>query len=307
MNTQSDASSRSSWCDYCQAYTNVVVRRGRCNQCQRLRIHSLLRERGSGSWPLIDNTYTTRRTRSPRIPLFVLGQRDRVVDNAQRQHAYDDSDVRLIRIARDETPNVETRSIEGVSSVRSNPAIQLSSALLQAVFGQHPVQQQEAVLGDSSPQEQGYVRIENQVVRDDTNDFLEYESDDALSYGTAEIILYNLPQMDMSYTNVSMTRTYDEHSCSICFGLFPWANNTSTNNDKTNENAQHDNDETVCVLPCLHWFHRTCCVKWLRRKNSCPQCRAQLPSTNSEYNQAHQLNVSAFQEWCKAYKEKRNK
>ncbi|KAL5713989.1 RING-type E3 ubiquitin transferase [Ranunculus cassubicifolius] len=34
----------------------------------------------------------------------------------------------------------------------------------------------------------------------------------------------------------------------------------------------------VCQLPCQHIFHWVCILPWLRRRNTCPCCRFQLPT-----------------------------
>lgn len=34
----------------------------------------------------------------------------------------------------------------------------------------------------------------------------------------------------------------------------------------------------VCKLPCGHLFHWGCILPWLRKRDSCPCCRRQLPS-----------------------------
>lgn len=34
----------------------------------------------------------------------------------------------------------------------------------------------------------------------------------------------------------------------------------------------------VCELPCQHLFHWMCILPWLRKNNTCPCCRFQLPT-----------------------------
>lgn len=41
-------------------------------------------------------------------------------------------------------------------------------------------------------------------------------------------------------------------------------------------------NQVICQLPCLHYFHDDCVLPWLRDKNSCPNCRFQLPSDASD-------------------------
>lgn len=37
-------------------------------------------------------------------------------------------------------------------------------------------------------------------------------------------------------------------------------------------------DEKMHVLPCFHTFHPDCCIPWLKKHNTCPVCRHELPS-----------------------------
>lgn len=44
----------------------------------------------------------------------------------------------------------------------------------------------------------------------------------------------------------------------------------------------------VCQLPCQHTFHWTCVLPWLRKRNTCPCCRFQLP-TDDVYGEIQRL------------------
>lgn len=42
-------------------------------------------------------------------------------------------------------------------------------------------------------------------------------------------------------------------------------------------------EDTMHVLPCYHTFHPDCCVPWLKKHNTCPVCRHELPSDDPGY------------------------
>ncbi|MCL7035829.1 hypothetical protein MKW94_005546 [Papaver nudicaule] len=38
----------------------------------------------------------------------------------------------------------------------------------------------------------------------------------------------------------------------------------------------------VTYIPCSHFFHEGCLVRWLQESNSCPLCRFQISSTRTD-------------------------
>ena len=72
----------------------------------------------------------------------------------------------------------------------------------------------------------------------------------------------------------------DSVHCTVCMDdLFPLASS-----EEPLEREEHNEEESVVKLPCLHLFHHACISEWLSRSNTCPTCRYELPTANKEYN-----------------------
>jgi len=42
-------------------------------------------------------------------------------------------------------------------------------------------------------------------------------------------------------------------------------------------------ESKLVKLPCKHYFHGECVKPWLEQRNSCPICRYELPTDDSDY------------------------
>lgn len=47
--------------------------------------------------------------------------------------------------------------------------------------------------------------------------------------------------------------------------------------------VQFSTEDILVELPCEHAFHDHCILPWLKKTNSCPNCRDELPTDNEAY------------------------
>jgi len=55
-----------------------------------------------------------------------------------------------------------------------------------------------------------------------------------------------------------------KEDCQVCFDHF-------------------QDEDTLYKLPCKHMFHEACIMPWLEKHNTCPSCRAELPTDDINY------------------------
>jgi hypothetical protein len=48
---------------------------------------------------------------------------------------------------------------------------------------------------------------------------------------------------------------------------------------------QFEEGETSSRLPCRHSFHLSCLLPWLQKTSSCPLCRAELPTSDPDWEE----------------------
>ena len=52
-----------------------------------------------------------------------------------------------------------------------------------------------------------------------------------------------------------------------------------------------ENGKTCMKLPCTHMYHSRCIKPWLKKNNTCPNCRSKLPTDNRDYNMYHKISA----------------
>ena len=67
-----------------------------------------------------------------------------------------------------------------------------------------------------------------------------------------ELESFKYKNLKKRYNGIRISK--DEKSCPICYYEF-------------------EDNHDIIILECNHFFHKSCCSKWLRINNSCPLCR----------------------------------
>jgi len=81
-----------------------------------------------------------------------------------------------------------------------------------------------------------------------------------------------LKKFPSTTTNIPSALTTE--SCVVC-------QDTLLTSDQDKQDKQ---DVELCQMPCQHVFHSSCLLPWLKRSNTCPTCRWEISTDNSEYN-----------------------
>ncbi len=80
----------------------------------------------------------------------------------------------------------------------------------------------------------------------------------------SKAVLRTLPRIKVTAEKLAEFGGADEARCPVCFCL-------------------EEGDE-ILILPCKHWAHPACLDPWLKKTNTCPTCRNELPSEDAAYD-----------------------
>lgn len=70
-------------------------------------------------------------------------------------------------------------------------------------------------------------------------------------------VLYEFPRNESELVRVIYAGKGEDKTCNIC--ITPYKEN-----------------ETLIYLPCLHTFHESCILPWLRDNENCPNCKKEV-------------------------------
>jgi E3 ubiquitin-protein ligase RNF115/126 len=74
----------------------------------------------------------------------------------------------------------------------------------------------------------------------------------------------SLERIVVNEENVKSLAKDSDNSCSVCKDAFEVSQN-------------------VIYMPCKHLYHNECILPWLKERNSCPTCRYELPTDDTDY------------------------
>jgi E3 ubiquitin-protein ligase RNF115/126 len=112
-----------------------------------------------------------------------------------------------------------------------------------------------SIIGDSY-EDSNFESIMNYIMANDPN-----------KYGNppaSKQSVDGLEKMTLTEENLRSLTNECENSCSVCKDEFEIANN-------------------LIIMPCKHCFHDDCILPWLKERNSCPTCRRELPTDDTDY------------------------
>ncbi|KAK9063802.1 hypothetical protein SSX86_017674 [Deinandra increscens subsp. villosa] len=97
---------------------------------------------------------------------------------------------------------------------------------------------------------------------DQSNDQLDHEKcvmikDYIMAYESQKILEQSVKSSTSGENDDNEEEEAEEEVCVICQGGC-------------------ETGEMIAVLECRHWYHEDCLVKWLKQKNDCPICRAEV-------------------------------
>jgi E3 ubiquitin-protein ligase RNF115/126 len=112
-------------------------------------------------------------------------------------------------------------------------------------------------LGMNGPDDSNMESIINYIMQNDPN-----------RYGNppaSKLAVDSLERVECNEENIKTLRKDSgcDNSCSVC-------------------KEEFELQQKLIYLPCKHIYHDECILPWLKERNSCPTCRFELPSEDSE-------------------------
>ncbi|XP_067949403.1 E3 ubiquitin-protein ligase RNF181-like [Watersipora subatra] len=72
-------------------------------------------------------------------------------------------------------------------------------------------------------------------------------------------VVKQLPELEVNESDIN-----EEFMCAVC-------------------RAEYTTEDKPKLLPCSHKFHSSCIIPWLKKTNTCPECRFELPTDDEAY------------------------
>ena len=97
--------------------------------------------------------------------------------------------------------------------------------------------------------------------------FLQYQQQHAGPPPASQSIVESMNERDLTEEEITK-----QEECPVCQDKF--------------KDAEAGNVSQGVQLPCSHIYHKACIIEWIKQHNTCPVCRAELPTDDPDYEKS---------------------
>ncbi|PRQ27501.1 putative transcription factor C2H2 family [Rosa chinensis] len=167
-----------------------------------------------------------------------------------------------VGVEEDQHPCIILKTVEMIQAAVHDRVIDVQISDITFIE-QEPEPEEESELEESEPEEESEQEEESETEEDSEQEG--FEDLDDTSYGdnltpASESFMEDLKKLRVLGSELEMLG--QTPNCAICLEVLA-------------EEGYDDQLITITRLPCLHYYHRDCIIKWMMINNLCPVCRRQ--------------------------------